>query len=122
MALASCNQPAKQTNSKDAADAIYYGGNIITMEGDSANYAEAVVVKDGKIVFVGGKDEAMKVAGDGRSIIDLQGNTVLPGFIDPHVHPSIAAPILPAEIVSAVEWNIPDGKSIAVKDHASYPT
>ena len=118
MALASCNQPAKHANSKDAADAIYYGGNIITMEGDSANYAEAVVVKDGKIVFVGSKDEAMKVAGDGHEMVDLKGKTMMPGFIDPHIPPSI----LPAEIVSVVQWNTPGGKSIAVKDHASYPT
>ncbi len=86
MALASCNQPAKQTNSKDAADAIYYGGDIITMEGDSANYAEAVVVKDGKIVFIGSKADAEKMKGDSTVMNDLQGKTLLPGFLDAHSH------------------------------------
>lgn len=40
-------------SSKDAADEIYFGGDIITMEGDSATYAEAIAVKNGKIIFVG---------------------------------------------------------------------
>ncbi|MDZ7613381.1 MAG: hypothetical protein U5K51_06440 [Flavobacteriaceae bacterium] len=44
----------------------------------------------------------------------------MPGFIDPHVHPSIAASILPMEILSAMEWNTPLGKSVVVKDHDSF--
>jgi predicted amidohydrolase YtcJ len=86
MALASCNQPAKQTNSKDAADAIYYGGDIITMEGDSAVYAEAVAINNGKIVFVGSKADAEKMKGDSTVMNDLQGKTLLPGFLDAHSH------------------------------------
>jgi hypothetical protein len=65
---------------------MYYGGDIITMEGDSAQYAEALVEKDGKILFVGAKDEAMKAAGNDHTMIDLEGKTMLPGFIDGHSH------------------------------------
>ncbi len=90
------------------------------MEGDSASYAEAVAVKDGKIIFVGSRADAEKMKGDSTVMNDLQGKTMLPGFIDPHVHPSIAATILPVEIVSAMEWNTPNGKSAAIKDHASF--
>ncbi len=65
---------------------MYYGGDIITMEGDSPNYAEAVVVKDGKIAFVGSKNEAMKAAGDDHAMVDLKGQTLVPGFVDGHAH------------------------------------
>ena len=65
---------------------MYSGGDIITMEGDSAIYAEAVVTKGGKIVFVGAKDEAMKVAGDNHGMVDLAGKTMVPGFMDGHAH------------------------------------
>jgi predicted amidohydrolase YtcJ len=86
----SCNQsadkPAEVKNESTAVAIMYYGGDIITMEGDSAQYAEAVVVKDGKILFVGGKDEAMKQAGEGHQMVDLQGKTLLPSFIDAHGH------------------------------------
>jgi hypothetical protein len=47
--MGSCNPSAKKDPSAPA-DTIYFGGEIITMEGDSARYAEAVVVKDGKII------------------------------------------------------------------------
>jgi predicted amidohydrolase YtcJ len=116
--LVSCNPISKNSTSK--ANAIYYNGDIVTMEGDSANYAEAVAVKDDKIIFVGSKAEAEKMKSDSTAMIDLQGKTMLPGFIDPHIHPSIAASILPMEIVSAMEWNTPSGKSVVVKDHAAF--
>lgn len=51
--LSSCNKTPMDVSSKDAADEIYFGGDIITMEGDSATYAEAIAVKNGKIIFVG---------------------------------------------------------------------
>ena len=81
-----CNAPGVQTASGIIADAIYYGGDIITMEGDSATYAEAIAVKDGKIVFVGSKADAEKMKGDSTSMNDLQGKTLLPGFVDSHGH------------------------------------
>jgi len=37
----------------NAADTLYLGGDIITMKGGQPSYAEAVAVKDGKILFVG---------------------------------------------------------------------
>ncbi len=120
VAFAGCNQSTQKTSSKDAADAIYFGGDIITMEGESAAYAEAVAVKNGKIFFVGKKSEAEKLKGDSSKMNDLKGKTMLPGFIDPHIHASIAASVLPVEIVSAMEWNTPRGKSVVVKDHDAF--
>ncbi|HLO80852.1 MAG TPA: amidohydrolase [Chitinophagaceae bacterium] len=84
------NSSADRDAVNDSANAspatMYYGGDIITMEGDSVQYAEAIVVLDGKIVFVGSKDEAMKAAGDDHQMIDLQGKTLVPGFLDAHSH------------------------------------
>lgn len=109
--MGSCN--SSQTNSSNAnvADAIYFGGDILTMEGDSANYAEAVAIKAGKIVFVGTKAEAEKLKGDSTAMNDLKGKTLLPGFIDAHGHvwnagfQKLAANILPA----------PDGKGNSIQ-------
>ncbi|UPZ17842.1 hypothetical protein [Flavobacterium humidisoli] len=78
---------------------VYYNGDILTMECENANYAEAVVVRDAKITFTGSKDEAMKQAGEGHNRVDLEGKTMTPGFVEPHVHPSIAASILPNELL-----------------------
>lgn len=65
---------------------VYYGGDIITMEGESPEYAEALVERDGKIEYVGASSEAMTVAGPGHKMVDLAGKTLLPGFIDGHAH------------------------------------
>lgn len=85
----SCNSNADNTTKAEAADAadiIYYGGDIVTMEGDNAAYAEAIAVKNGKIAFVGAKADAEKMKGDSTMMNDLQGKTLLPGFIDSHGH------------------------------------
>ncbi len=64
---------------------IYFGGDILTMEGEEAQSAEAVVQQDGKIAFVGNLEDAEKqFPKAGKK--DLQGKTLLPGFIDGHGH------------------------------------
>ena len=65
---------------------IYFGGPILTMAGDEPQYAEAVVQREGRIVFVGSQAEAMeKYRGEAHEV-DLEGRTMLPGFIDAHSH------------------------------------
>lgn len=63
---------------------IYYNANVITMD-EILPHAEAVVVNDGKITFVGANEEAL-IQKDGAVLIDLGKNTLLPGFIDTHSH------------------------------------
>jgi predicted amidohydrolase YtcJ len=64
---------------------IYYGGDIITAD-DANPGVEAVFVKDGKIVFAGNKETALKLKEQDTREVDLQGKTLLPGFIDGHSH------------------------------------
>ena len=71
---------------QQSAHSIYFGGDILTMAGDQPEYAESLVVTDGKIVFVGDKDPAMQYADTNTNLVDLSGHTLLPGFIDPHSH------------------------------------
>ena len=70
--------------------ALYRGGPIITMDGDTPQTVEAVVTKGDRIAFVGSERDARKAAGDGAAIHDLQGATLLPGFIDAHSHFTVA--------------------------------
>ena len=68
-----------------AVDAVFYNGRIYTMDGDNP-VAEAVAVGGGRIVFVGGTDEALAVAGPEAVEYDLHGMTVIPGLVDAHAH------------------------------------
>jgi predicted amidohydrolase YtcJ len=118
--ITSCDQPKNNAEITNHADAIYYNGDIITMEGDSANYVEAVALRDGKIVFAGSKAEAEKNQGDSTVMIDLKGKTMMPGFVEPHVHPSIAASILPNEIIAPYDWVLPAETKKGVIGHDAY--
>ena len=68
------------------ADALYSGGDILTMRGDAADYAESLAVKNGKILFVGPAADVQKHVGPETKAVDLAGKTLLPGFIDTHGH------------------------------------
>ncbi len=71
--------------SAQTADVIYHGGPVITIN-DSAPRAEAVAVKDGRILAVGKKDDVLKTKGDATKLADLAGHAMLPGFVDAHGH------------------------------------
>lgn len=81
-----CNDASKTDGSSAAGTVLYYNGDILTMEGDSPHYVEAVIIKDGKITFAGPLSEAEKIAGKELRKIDLEGKTMLPGFVDGHSH------------------------------------
>lgn len=110
--LAACGHSVSKISTADAADAIYYGGDIITMEGDSAQYAEAVAIKDGKIAFAGTRAEADKLKGDSTVMNDLQGKTLVPGFIDGHCHFAGFGP----QSVGANVLASPDGNCNSIDD------
>lgn len=63
---------------------IYYNGPILTMEND--HQVEAIFVENGCIQGVGTKDEVFKSKTDQTKVVDLQGKTLMPAFIDSHSH------------------------------------
>jgi hypothetical protein len=63
------------------APVLYVNGSILTMEGPTPAYVEAVAVQDGKIAFAGSKEAALSSLKNAR-LVDLQGRTMVPGFID----------------------------------------
>ncbi|WP_461812888.1 amidohydrolase [Faecalimonas sp.] len=65
---------------------FYINGKIITMEEAGELYVDAVCVENGRIISVGKRDTVLELKRTGDKIIDLQGNTMLPGFIDAHSH------------------------------------
>ncbi len=66
-------------------DLILWNGKVVTLD-PRDTVADAVAVKDGRILAVGDNDRIKKNAGPEVPSIDLQGKTVLPGFIDAHTH------------------------------------
>jgi predicted amidohydrolase YtcJ len=74
-----------QPRVQSAADIVFKNGNVYTVN-DQAPRAQAIAVKEDRIVFVGSNDAAQKFIGTNTRVVDLKGNTVLPGFTDSHQH------------------------------------
>lgn len=93
------------------AEAIYLGGPIVTMT-DAAPMAEAVAVRAGRILAIGSRQQVEAARGPGTRMVNLEGRTLLPGFVDPHGHvvgvgiQAVSANLLPA----------PDGEGNSIPD------
>lgn len=72
------------------ADLILKNGAIYTVDA-ARSWAQAVVVRDGRIVYVGDDAGSDAFAGSGTKVVDLEGKMVLPGFVDGHNHAYLMA-------------------------------
>ncbi len=84
---------------------VYDNAVIYTCE-DELPEAQAMVVKDGKIVYVGTRSGAGKYKNITSRVVDMQGKTILPGMIDSHVHPGMTGFLMSAGTIPLVGKNI----------------
>jgi len=93
--LALLAAPMSSAMARPVADLILHNGHVLTVD-KRFTVASAVVVKGTRIVAVGG--EALLKRYAARDVVDLKGRTLMPGFIDTHLHP---APVKPSDIAVA---------------------
>jgi len=86
LALASTLGAAPTPAPGPPADLLLDGAAVYTMD-PARSWAEAVAVRDGRIVFVGTSRDAQAWVGPATRVVGLKGRMVLPGFHDAHVHP-----------------------------------
>lgn len=70
------------------ADTVFLNGQVVTVDADN-QVAQAVAVQGNRIVAVGTNEEVKRWVTKATQVIDLQGKSLLPGFIDAHLHISI---------------------------------
>ena len=126
--LAACD-PVQIISTNTPPDLIYHNGNVIT--GVSSNYhAEAVAVLDGRIVSVGSNEDVLELASTVTQLVDLGGNTMLPGLFDNHVHADAGRVLLmewKGGLISKVpDWvreatTIPELQDALQKESANVP-
>lgn len=80
-----CKKDA-QPQAQDSSEKLFINGKIYTVN-DAALWAEAVLVKDGVITYVGTTEQAKAQASANAQVIDLQGQMMMPGIHDVHMHP-----------------------------------
>ncbi len=64
---------------------IFYNARVITVD-ETMPFAQAVLIKDGKICAVGSNEQILAQRQEDTVVRDMEGKTLLPGFIDPHSH------------------------------------
>ena len=67
------------------ADMVVKNANVLTVD-DLNTVAESFAVKNGKFVSVGTNTDTEMLSGPNTRVLDLKGQTVIPGFIDAHIH------------------------------------
>lgn len=102
LALAAC------TGGSDHADLVLFNGKVITVDPSDA-IAQAVAVKDGRILAVGTDEEILAHAGRGTQRVDLKGLTVTPGLLDAHAHFAAAG----VERMFVLDLSYPNAMSVA---------
>lgn len=85
-------QPARELPSEilQYADIVMHNGSVLTMDKPTTDFtvAQAVAIRDGKILAVGTNDRILSMAGPKTRTIDLAGKAVMPGVVDTHSHPN----------------------------------
>lgn len=83
LVLVGCSPSSEELDT--AADRVFLNGAIYTVDADRS-WAQAVAVKDGRIVYVGDNEGAGRQIGQSTELVDLAGQMMLPGFHDSHIH------------------------------------
>ncbi len=73
---------------KLTADLVFTGGPVITVDQTNSIHS-GLAVKGNRILFVGDEDDARKLIGSETTVIDLAGRSLIPGFIDSHLHTGV---------------------------------
>ncbi len=128
-------------HAQEPADLIVHNALVLTLDAKSST-AEAVAIREGKILQLGTNEAILKLRGPKTKVLDAQGKTVMPGLMDSHVHPVGAAlseavkPMATWQSLKEVKEHIrkqvkivPEGKWIVLRyafptrlDDARFPT
>jgi len=101
------------------ADLAFVNGAVYTVD-PARPRAQAVAVRDGRIVTVGSDEDVRELLGSSTDVIDLKGRMLLPGFQDAHVHPpSSGLEMLRCNLSNA--YSLPDYRRIVAEYAAGHP-
>ncbi len=100
---------------------IYSAQEIVTLD-DKVTSADAVLVKDDRIMDIGSKKDLIDQYPNAVTNNEFRDYIVVPGFIEHHIHPFLSALTMNAEIIAIEEWDLPNNQSQAYRDRISYMT
>lgn len=120
--LAGCDtRDAAVSESAGASATVFLAGDIITMDAQQPR-ARAIAVSGERILAVGSLAQVKAALGERRYHLDTRfaDKVILPGLIDQHVHPLLAALSLSMEVIAIEDWVLPDGVHPAAANRQDY--
>ncbi len=114
-------QKVSEANASTGDITVYVADKIITMD-PALPEATAVAVADGRIVSVGSLESLRPWTDSHKTTIDrrYEKSVLMPGFIDPHVHPSLPAVLTQFPFVAPDDWSLPTGEFPAATTPEDY--
>ncbi|HZD53914.1 MAG TPA: amidohydrolase family protein, partial [Woeseiaceae bacterium] len=86
LVLWGCSENGSDMPGNEPADLVFRNGSIYTVD-INRSWADAVAVRDGRIVYVGSDGGVEELIGPDTRVVDLGDRMMLPGFQDVHIHP-----------------------------------
>lgn len=119
--LTACEPPAGSTDAVEADVVVYPARDIITMNAKQP-HATTIAVADGRILSSGSMEDVLAAIGDRKYVVDekFAEHVIVPGLIDQHVHPLLAALTMTMEVIAIEDWVLPTGTARAAKDREDY--
>ncbi len=120
--LPGCGEKATDSSTGSLPPAtVYIAREVLTMDADRPR-ASAIAVAGDEILAVGSAAEVRAELGEREYSVDdrFAGKVILPGFIDQHVHPLLAALSMGMEVIAIEDWVLPDGIRPAAVDREDY--
>lgn len=98
---------------------IFHAAKVITMETGSPQ-ANAVAIKEDRIVGVGNARMLKKQWQGATYSQQFKDKVIMPGLIDNHLHPSMAAVLLPMNFITPFDWDLPHQEVTGVRTKSEY--
>ena len=108
---------------------VFRGGTILPVD-DAFSEHSALLVRGNRIVLAGSDEAVLAAAGSGARVVDLDGRTVLPGLIEPHMHFALLAglgtrggcrPLRAADLRGLSGWRCGEIREVAARHGAQRP-
>ena len=98
-------------------ETVLLNGHLLTMDRDTTDFsvAEAMAIRDGKIMAVGTTAQVRALAGPRTAVLDFQGRTVIPGIVDTHLHIHEYAPDRWLADIAAAEPDLVDLSPVRIR-------
>lgn len=110
-------QTLRADPSKDTDKVIYPAAEIVTL---SNHRGDAVLVQNGRIAAIGALDTLRETHPKARVDDRYRGQVMVPGLIEHHVHPFLAALSMSAHVLAIEDWDLPHGRFPGVRSEAGY--